>query len=220
MKWSAIAESLRNSERDRKAKQSRYTPWWRLGGEELYLLPILDLGTRWGWVVSVTPRPRFYPRGKDPRYPSYRRLGGPKIQRLEENSLASAGDRTAIVQSVARHYTTWATRLLTLCIPIHISFIPNTVIHWLAVLSDSLPHFICSYTLSSLSLLLSCRLCLWSGTTEKPEQATFLSFTQDDVFDSEGKLLKKFGLSDYTLTFPVFPDLFIMSSSSVTLLSL
>jgi hypothetical protein len=26
--------------------------------------------------VSVTPRPRFYPRGKDPRYPLYRRLGG------------------------------------------------------------------------------------------------------------------------------------------------
>jgi hypothetical protein len=29
-----------------------------------------------GWVVSVTPRPRFA-RGKDPRYPLYRRLGGP-----------------------------------------------------------------------------------------------------------------------------------------------
>jgi hypothetical protein len=32
----------------------------------------------YGWVVSVTPRPRFYPRGKDPRYPLYRRLGGPQ----------------------------------------------------------------------------------------------------------------------------------------------
>jgi hypothetical protein len=31
------------------------------GGEEVYLLLVLDLGTRWGWVVSVTPRPRFYP---------------------------------------------------------------------------------------------------------------------------------------------------------------
>jgi hypothetical protein len=29
-------------------KQSRYTPWWRLGGEEIHLLLILDLGTRWG----------------------------------------------------------------------------------------------------------------------------------------------------------------------------
>jgi hypothetical protein len=30
-----------------KVKQSRYTPWRRLGGEEVYLLLILDLGTRW-----------------------------------------------------------------------------------------------------------------------------------------------------------------------------
>jgi hypothetical protein len=30
-----------------KAKLSRYTPWWRLGGEDIQLLIILDLGTRW-----------------------------------------------------------------------------------------------------------------------------------------------------------------------------
>jgi hypothetical protein len=29
------------------------------------------------WSAS-RPRPRFYPRGKDPRYPLYRRLGGPE----------------------------------------------------------------------------------------------------------------------------------------------
>jgi hypothetical protein len=33
---------------------------------------ILDLGTRWRWVVSVTPRE------KDPRYPTDKRLGGPR----------------------------------------------------------------------------------------------------------------------------------------------
>jgi hypothetical protein len=32
----------------KKAKQSLYTPWRRLGGEEVYLLLIHDLGTRWG----------------------------------------------------------------------------------------------------------------------------------------------------------------------------
>jgi hypothetical protein len=32
-----------------KLKQSLYTPWRYL------------VGTRWGWVVSVTPRPRFIP---------------------------------------------------------------------------------------------------------------------------------------------------------------
>jgi hypothetical protein len=36
-------------------------PRWHLGGEEVQLLLILDLSTRWGWVVSVTPRPRFTP---------------------------------------------------------------------------------------------------------------------------------------------------------------
>jgi hypothetical protein len=44
-----------------KVKVSRYMPWRRLGGEEVKLLLILNLGTRWGWVVSVTPRQRFTP---------------------------------------------------------------------------------------------------------------------------------------------------------------
>jgi hypothetical protein len=37
-----------------------------LGGEEAHLLFIHDLGTRWGWVVSVTPRPRFSPGERTP----------------------------------------------------------------------------------------------------------------------------------------------------------
>jgi hypothetical protein len=31
-----------------KVKQSLYTPWRRLGGEDIYLLLIHVLGTRWG----------------------------------------------------------------------------------------------------------------------------------------------------------------------------
>jgi hypothetical protein len=38
---------------------------------------ILDLGTRWKWVVSFTPRP-LYSQGKSPCYPLDRRLGGPQ----------------------------------------------------------------------------------------------------------------------------------------------
>jgi hypothetical protein len=49
-----------------KLKLSCYTPWRRLGGEEVYLLLIQDLGTRWGWVVSVTPRPHFSPEERTP----------------------------------------------------------------------------------------------------------------------------------------------------------
>jgi len=38
---------------------------------------ILNLGARWRWVVSFTHRP-LYPRGKNPRYPLDRTLGGPQ----------------------------------------------------------------------------------------------------------------------------------------------
>jgi hypothetical protein len=44
-----------------KVKQSHYTHHGGARGEELQLLLILDLGTRWEWVVSGTPRPRFNP---------------------------------------------------------------------------------------------------------------------------------------------------------------
>jgi hypothetical protein len=37
---------------------------------------ILDLGTRWKWVVSFTPRP-LYPQGKSSWYSLDRRLDGP-----------------------------------------------------------------------------------------------------------------------------------------------
>jgi hypothetical protein len=44
-----------------KVKLSRYTPLRSLGGEEVKLLLILNLGTRWEWMVSYKPRPRFTP---------------------------------------------------------------------------------------------------------------------------------------------------------------
>jgi hypothetical protein len=58
----------------------------------------------------------LYSRGKDPRYPLDRRLGGagwaPEpvwTQELEEKCSASVGDRIPIVQSIVNHYTDWAT---------------------------------------------------------------------------------------------------------------
>jgi hypothetical protein len=49
----------------KKKKMSLYKSRRRLGGAEIQLLLIFDLGTRWGWVISVTSRPLFRP-GKGP----------------------------------------------------------------------------------------------------------------------------------------------------------
>jgi hypothetical protein len=47
-------------------------------GEWRYSSTILDLGTKWRWVVSFTPR-TLYVRGNSSRFPLARRLGGPQI---------------------------------------------------------------------------------------------------------------------------------------------
>jgi hypothetical protein len=61
----------------KKAKQSRHTPWWRLGETRYssysFLTSALD-GDEW----SASRPGRTLPRGKDPRYPLYRRLVGPQ----------------------------------------------------------------------------------------------------------------------------------------------
>jgi hypothetical protein len=95
-----------------KVKLSGYMPWRRLGGEKVWLLLILNLGTRSWWVVSIIPRPRFTPWDWTRRYPLYRAGWAPELvwtQRIEEKSSASVGDRTPVVQSVVTHYTDWAT---------------------------------------------------------------------------------------------------------------
>jgi hypothetical protein len=72
-----------------------------------------------GWVVRITPRPRFSPWERGTGYPLYRRLGGPQSrsgQRIEEKSLASAGDRTSIARSSSHNQTLyWVTRLTCYC---------------------------------------------------------------------------------------------------------
>jgi hypothetical protein len=78
----------------KKVKQSRYTPWRRLGERRHSSYSFSTSALDAGWVVSITPRPRFYPRGKDPRYPLDRRLGGPqsrsehKLWRVAANILS------------------------------------------------------------------------------------------------------------------------------------
>jgi hypothetical protein len=50
---------------------------WRCTWECRYSSIILDLGSRWRWMVSFVPWPR-YPQGKGPWYPLDRRLGWPQ----------------------------------------------------------------------------------------------------------------------------------------------
>jgi hypothetical protein len=93
------------------ARYKKSSPATRPGGvwgERRYSsYSFLTSALDWGeWSAS---RPgRALPRGKDPRYPLYRRLGGPQSRsghRLDEKSFAPAGDRTPIARSVVRHYT-------------------------------------------------------------------------------------------------------------------
>jgi hypothetical protein len=81
-----------------KSRPATFMQAPRKKGRKLVL--ILDLGTRWGSVVSVTSRPRFTP-GDGPPVPIEQEAGwAPEpvwTQRLEQKSFASAGNRTPVV---------------------------------------------------------------------------------------------------------------------------
>jgi hypothetical protein len=84
--------------------------YWGSGG----IAPlILDLGTKWMWVVSFTPRP-LYRQGKSPWYPLDKRMGGPQSRSgrgsEKKNSQLPPGmePRTPIVQPIAQRCTDWA----------------------------------------------------------------------------------------------------------------
>jgi hypothetical protein len=95
--------------------------YWGNGG----IAPrILDLGTRWRWVVSFAPRP-LYPQGMSPWYPLGKRLGGPQSCSgrggEEKNSQPpppqDLNPRTPIVQPIVQRYTNWViTAMCTICI--------------------------------------------------------------------------------------------------------
>jgi hypothetical protein len=62
------------SSKPKKAKAAPLHATKALGGRGVQLLLILDLGIRWGWMVSVTPRQRFSP-GKGPPVPFVQEAG-------------------------------------------------------------------------------------------------------------------------------------------------
>jgi hypothetical protein len=73
--------------------------------------PRINLSVTWRWVVSFTSRP-FYARGRKPRFPSDRRLGGPQRRSGRGGELKkillmpNIEPRSSSPQT--RHYTYWA----------------------------------------------------------------------------------------------------------------
>jgi hypothetical protein len=78
---------------------------WRHMGSGCIDPHFLDLGISWRWVVSSTLWP-LYPRGKSPRYPLDRRLGGTQSRsgrHGEEKILDSTRTRTLTPASCPAH---------------------------------------------------------------------------------------------------------------------
>jgi hypothetical protein len=71
----------------------------------------LNLGTRRGCVVSITPRPPLLP-GKN-RYPLYRRLGGPGVGLDRCGKSHPTRIRSPDLPVVASRYTDYAVPVLT-----------------------------------------------------------------------------------------------------------
>jgi hypothetical protein len=83
-----------------------------LGSGDIRLHSFFDLGIRWRWVVSFTPR-LLYPHGKSPWYPLDRRLGGSQSRSgrggEEKNSQPPPGIEPQNSDRPARsRYTDWA----------------------------------------------------------------------------------------------------------------
>jgi hypothetical protein len=77
------------------------TPWRRIGGVEVLLDSFFDLGTRWRWVVSFTPRP-LYHHGKAPDTHWIGGWVGPRSSLdtcRREKFPSTAGIRTPIIRS-------------------------------------------------------------------------------------------------------------------------
>jgi hypothetical protein len=84
----------------KKVKLSRYTPWRRLEGEEVYSSRSLSTSALDGGEWSASRPGRLLPPGKGPPVSIGQETGwAPEpvwTQRLEEKSSASVGDRTPV----------------------------------------------------------------------------------------------------------------------------
>jgi hypothetical protein len=90
---------------------------------------ILDLGTSWRWAVTFTPRP-LYLRGKNSRYPSDRRLGGPQSRSGQGGLEIRPVRGTARSLSLSRIYLCSGDSATYLMEVLFIFYWINVVQHW------------------------------------------------------------------------------------------
>jgi hypothetical protein len=137
---------------------------------------IFDLGTRWRWVVSFTPRP-LYLQGKSPWYPLDRSLGGFQsvwTRWLRENSEPLPGIRTPDQPTPSPVLYHWAipapyTSFNTVKLHIgeeqmHFNY-PSTRFSS-AVSRNAFGKCVCP-------LLQLCFKCVWKGLHSVPEQVKY-----------------------------------------------
>jgi hypothetical protein len=101
-------EEQKTVENKLKVKQSRYTPWRRLGERRCSSYSFSTAALDGGEWPASRPGRAFTPGERTP-VPIVQEAGrAPEpvwTQRLDEKSFAPAGDRSPVVQPVVRHYT-------------------------------------------------------------------------------------------------------------------
>jgi hypothetical protein len=112
----------------------RFHPFYRprrpLGSVEVYLYSVLDLGTRRGWGVSVTPRPLSTP-GKDPIPTVQEAVWAPGPFWTGAENLAPTGIRSPDRPSRSQSLPTELPGSQTLPVP------PRNAIQWTSTFSPS-----------------------------------------------------------------------------------
>jgi hypothetical protein len=96
---------------------------WRHMGKWRCSSTILDLGTRWRWVVSFTLRPPYL-WGKGPQYPLDRSLGGPQRRSGRNGEEKMLTCRESNPSRAAHRYTHWAMWLNFLFLSIRVHCVP------------------------------------------------------------------------------------------------
>jgi hypothetical protein len=108
-----ISKAVGINNGNEKKKQSRYTPWWRLGGEEYssysFFISALD-GGEW----SASHPSRALAPGEVPQVPIVQEAGpraglDTEVRRKILCLCQGSNPDRPVVEPVVRHYTDWAT---------------------------------------------------------------------------------------------------------------